>query len=563
MPRNIGYIALALVAASCLPFIAKADNATVPTDTVYASSLCSGSKTALKSTYLVGSLETYLWRQTKQGTLVMNDTLTNTARSLIITANDTAEYVCDVVHSEVSAANNLMANGDFENNPPSNFTSDYQYAGWDQQQYYNNHAGASNLYCITHDASYFWKDFYAVLPHGGNYFALFDAGKSGYAWKAETRDNPRLILEKDSIYLFSYWAAYPNKGANNQPAQLQFVIAYKDPSGVTQTNNLGTVHILGTANPLNAWEYREVRWKAPCNATEVMIGVFDKNTSEGGNDFCLDDIMFQKTTTLVNTVIHRTVFIVQPHTCDPPCPSAKTLSVDTTLCANTVFPISWRGNEVTQFGSHQFVITTQQGCDSIIYNLDVRSKECDPCEGVVATQISIDTTVCDTTQFPLIWRGQTFAQAGSAQQLLKSQQGCDSVLYIYTLSLKECPVPCVGIEMYAKWKDVIFVPDPDLVYASYQWYHEGNIISGATEQFYYDPDGLIGLYHCIMHTHVGAIVEACPTDFSDLTHSAALNPGDTTVQQVAQQVYWISPHIYILVTTYSDQSVVAEKHLVQ
>lgn len=563
MSKAFRYIAL-IALLCCSSLLAQAaNNASLVADTVRVPSPCIGSKVALKGTQALGLSEHYLWIQTKRGTATVPDTLDNEARSLIITATEDAEYLCEVIYSEVSAENNLMANGDFETNPPTNFSSDYHYAGWDPAQYYNSHPGEANLYAITHDASYFWKDFYAVLPHGGNYFALFDAGMSGYAWKAETTNNPKLILEKDSVYLFSYWAAYPNKNPNNQPAQLQFVISYKDVDNSWKTENLGNVHILGSVNPLNSWELREVRWKAPITTSDVMIGVFDKNTSAGGNDFCLDDIMFQKTTTVVNTVVHRTVFIIQPHSCDPPCPAPQTISVDTTLCLNTAFPVDWRGHEVIKFGQQQIILMSRQGCDSLIYNLNVLSKSCDPCEGKEAKQITFDTVVCDTTRFPLMWNGVTFPAAGEQEKYITSSIGCDSLHYVYTVSVKDCPVPCVGIEMYAKWKDVIFVPDPNLIYTAYQWYHNGTAISGATEQFYYDPQGLSGAYHCIMHTHSGSIVEACPADFDDLTRSAELNPGDNTIQPISQQVFWISPHIRIQVTTYSDHSVSAEKQLFQ
>lgn len=468
-------------------------------------------------------------------------------------------YSVTAYKTVVNAAANLMVSGGFEN--ADAFSSDYLYVGIDPHEYYDSHAEASNLWALSHDASWFSHYYEPVLPHSGSYFGLFDAGEDGYAWKAETRDNPKLILEKGSVYLFSYWAAYPNRKADNSPAQLQFVISYKDAGNTWKTEKLGNVHVMGNAKPLNAWELREVRWKAPASSSEVMIGVFDQNKDKGGNDFCLDDIMFQKTTAIANTVIHRTVFVVEPHPCDPPCPVSQTVSADTTLCLNTVFPVLWRGFEVSGFGEQQFVVLNNRGCDSIIYSLNVLSRVCDPCEGVVPVQITFDTLVCDTTSFPVSWRGLSFREAGSRKQITKSSLGCDSILSVFNLSLTQCPVLCVGIEMYAKWKDVIFVPDPDLVYVSYQWYHDEAVISGATEQSYYDSEGLSGSYHCVMHTRSGGVVEACPADFDDLTRSADLNPGATGVQPVSRQSWWISPHIRIVVTTYSDHSVSAEKQL--
>ena len=149
-----------------------------------------------------------------------------TTKSISVPSDKSETYSVEVFSITHSAIDNLMANGDFEtepvgNNPPEGFTSSYEYVGsFDPAQYYKSHGGKSNIYAITHNANYFWKDFADIEPHGGNYYALFDAGKSGYAWKATTNDNTSLTVEKDSVYLFSYWAAYPNIKPNNSPVSL-------------------------------------------------------------------------------------------------------------------------------------------------------------------------------------------------------------------------------------------------------------------------------------------------------------------------------------------------------
>lgn len=127
-------------------------------------------------------------------------------------------------------------------------------------------------------------------PHGGNYYALFDANSSGFAWKATSANNKQLRFEKDSTYIFSYWVAEPNIN-NYVTAKLQFVIQYTDENGRRQEVKLGTEY--DTKNAKNKWEYQEVTWTAPATSTDVLIGVRDNENSEEGNDFCLDDIMFQ------------------------------------------------------------------------------------------------------------------------------------------------------------------------------------------------------------------------------------------------------------------------------
>ena len=382
---------------------------------------CIGAQQILTATQ---SGDAYRW--TKDGQLLPDD-----SRSVIVQADAPAVYVCQVLEKTVSAKFNLMANGDFEANPPISFSSDYTYAGWDPSQYYSNHGGASNLYAITHDASYFWKDFYRVLPHGGKWFSLFDAGTKGYAWKAETKDNTDLVLEKDSTYLFSYWAAYPNKDPNKSPARLQFVIVCKDASGRSQTYNLGTEHTLGKASPLNAWELIETTWKSPVSSNEVLIGVYDNNTSSSGNDFCLDDIMFQKTTTIDNIVVYENVFVIKPHDCNLPCPT--------------------------------------------------------PFEDVQ------DTVVCDTL-LPYQWQGYTFTKPDRVEWIEQSPRGCDSILHVLVLDTVRClpdppPSPvCKEDMVYAKWTDVLFCSNADDAYIAWQWYCDGRPLEGETKQFLYFPD---------------------------------------------------------------------------
>lgn len=182
--------------------------------------------------------------------------------------------------------NRLMAGGDFEGDR-SSFQSDYQYVA-NTHEYYSSHSGANNLYTITNDANYFWHDYNTLPPHSGNKYALFDAGKSGDAWRTNTTINPLLKIIKGAIYSFSYWAVCPNKTVQSA-AILQFVIKYKDEQGQTQTTNLGNAYMVRSST----WTYQEVKWTAPATSDWIEISVTDKNTAAQGNDFCLDDIMFQ------------------------------------------------------------------------------------------------------------------------------------------------------------------------------------------------------------------------------------------------------------------------------
>lgn len=248
---------------------------------------------------------------------------TQTAIRVQPTKTDT--FVAETYTIGYSMQNNLMANGDFESGYIQ-FQSDYNLVSYTGKDYYDSHGGANNLFVLTGNANHFWRDFYPIYAHSGTYFALFDAGTSGFAWKTNTQSNPRLVIQKDSVYLFSFWAAYPNQQRNQSPAVLQWVIEYVDVSGQTQRQNLGQPYTLGqnpTPNHLNDWEQYSTTWKAPASSNQVLIGVYDLNTSGSGNDFCLDDIMFQQTSMIQVKVIHEDVYVVEVKDCNPPPPPVE------------------------------------------------------------------------------------------------------------------------------------------------------------------------------------------------------------------------------------------------
>lgn len=592
----------------------------------------------------------YLWQQIENGKVI---TLPYTARTYPYTIRNQADtLVCEVVSTTVNAKNNLMASGDFEVCPPD-FESDYQYAfewrndavgcGFNQGNFYDNCPDKykSNIYAITANATTFWRDYLVTKPHGGNYFALFDAGKEGYAWKAETKKgNPNLKVQKDSTYLFSYWAAHPNGAKySNSPAELQFVLILRNGTQKADTVDLGAPHKLYQAPEKdNNWHKVEVQWTNTLrDCDDVVIGVYDRNRDSGvGNDFCLDDIMFQNTTYVSTEVLYRTTFIITPKPGAECCPQVlQGNAADTTVCLQDL-PIVWQktvygetfdvrfdgvdasGNSTVDTVVHYKV--QHPGCDSIRFQFRLHTQDCHTCPPTIQAPAE-DTVVCYDTPFPIEWRGHTFAtpdaqgmsvvrttiasladptcdsivltyrvrrtvkpmvdsvsvgvcenelpymwsympaapinETGIYQFTVTGEQGCDSILHILYLQVNP------SVVQYKKWADVVFIPDSAGRYTAYQWYHDAQPISGATEQFYHDPAGLSGQYHCVMQTQAGTTEQSCPEDFGDIRRSADDNPGQQPERQVvARRTMWLSPVFRVEITTYSDNTIQAEKQCV-
>lgn len=253
----------------------------------------------------------------------------NGAQTACITLTGTTigeeTYTCEVRTKVFLTTDNLMANGDFEDytdyhQQPTGYTSDYEYLPfdpygtnlYDQPQY----QGKSGVYLLSNNAKHTWRDYANVSAHSGNLFAMFDAAHSGYAWKACTPENPGLHIQKGGLYVFSYWAADLNEASQrNHPAQLQFTIRYKMPDGTMQKEALGEVMTLGKDN---LWHYSQTFWTSPVTSDSIEIGVEDLNSYYGvGNDFGLDDIIFQMVTLEDSRLIDTDTFRIITEDCTP------------------------------------------------------------------------------------------------------------------------------------------------------------------------------------------------------------------------------------------------------
>ncbi len=251
------------------------------------------------------------------------------AQSACITITGTtvgeATYTCEARTKTFLTTDNLMSNGDFENytdyhSQPTGYTSDYEYLPFDPYgtDLYDKpeYQGKSGVYLLSNNAKHTWRDYANVSPHSGNFFAMFDAAHSGYAWKAGTPENPGMQIMEGGLYVFSYWAADLNEASQrSHPAQLQFTIRYKMPDGTMQKEFLGEVLTLGKDNQ---WHFSQTYWTSPVSSDSIEIGVEDLNSYYGvGNDFGLDDIIFQMVTLEGSKQVATDTFHVTTQDCSP------------------------------------------------------------------------------------------------------------------------------------------------------------------------------------------------------------------------------------------------------
>ena len=394
--------------------------------------VCKGETVILSSSV---DAEVYLWLSDDPAV----DSLTT--RSVTIPTENLGTYTYSVEAHQtiINAANNLMIGGAFES--MDGFESKYAAAGGTDENaenpsnmypagttvnYYASHQDASNLFALVGNTAEFASSYAEITPHGGDYLGLFDAGSDGYAWMASTqhatatKENPDLWIQKDSIYYFSFYVAHPNTPSeSDHPAILQFHISYQPEDTIP----LGEPVTISTED--NEWHLHCITWKAPKTSVNVMIGVKNLNTYAGvGNDFCLDDIMFQKVSYNETKVAFTDHFEVTVRNCED-CPDIPTTPKDTTVCADEM-PYTWH--------DHKFTYATETWTETIISKLT----------------------------------------------------GCDSLIICYTLNTKDCTIPC-EVQIYRKWNDFLFVDNSDSIYTSFQWYCDAKAIDGATGQYYRIP----------------------------------------------------------------------------
>ena len=117
------------------------------------------------------------------------------------------------------------------------------------------------------------------LGHGGtgNFMIINGSMSPGITVWTE-----QITVTPNTYYAFSTWVCNVSLGQPDEVARLQFSI---------NGEQLGDV--FSGVNQLNVWEQFYVIWNSG-NTTSATITILNQNTSEGGNDFGLDDISFRE-----------------------------------------------------------------------------------------------------------------------------------------------------------------------------------------------------------------------------------------------------------------------------
>ncbi len=90
-------------------------------------------------------------------------------------------------------------------------------------------------------------------------------------------------------------------------------------------------------------------------------------------------------------------------------------------------------------------------------------------------------------------------------------------------------------QIYSKWNDVLLVDNSQGLYSAYQWYENGQPLSGKTDQVLYLPDGMKGTYTCLLTTPEGKLF-TCEYEFEDIPRSADQQFSDNEITVLPNRV---------------------------
>ena len=217
--------------------------------------------------------------------------------------------------------------------------------------------------------------------------------------------------------------------------------------------------------------------------------------------------------------------------------------LDTTICEGQT--VTWKGTVYS--GTVGQTDTIVVGLDSLILTVyAVPAITIQPmdmfCDNEANILIPFKTTAGNPDMFDVVINDVHYAGTAVGSDI-SFPRGAELVAgdYTATVTVGESGSDCssqaavnftlaAGDLMYSKWTDVLFISNADGRFVSYQWYNNGSLMYGETQQRLYYSKGLSGTYQCVMTTKEGKTIYTCPQDFEDVQPSRSAGPEPNKVQ---------------------------------
>jgi len=304
-----------------------------------------------------------------------------------------------------SVGGTSVTNGDFSGGA-TGFTSDYSL---------NSNTQTEGTYFVTTNANLTHPGFTGVdhTTGSGNFLIVNGSGTPNSSVWCQT-----IAIQPNTDYLFSSWVSTLAVGS---PASLQFSI-----NGV----NLSTPFSAPAGT--NVWDEFYATWNSGA-ATSATICIVNQNTSTGGNDFGIDDIVFSPVCTSTGsvTVTINPDPIVSAGNYAPACVDAPNVTLAGSPAGGTFSGTGVTGNTFDPTSGTQTITynyTDGNGCS----NSNTATITVNPLPTVSAGTYA---AVCaSVVSVPLAGTpaGGTFSGTGVTGNSFNPTAGTSSISYVYT-----------------------------------------------------------------------------------------------------------------------------------
>jgi hypothetical protein len=357
-------------------------------------------------------------------------------------------YSCKVYETDINVANNLMRNGDFETLPEDQddthpkqvgFYTEYKNYGTQYLFDYPTNPYAyqmglgdhqQNTFAVVCNRIHFIDQPSPVIFNPFDSYCLYIDGFNietvSCAYRATSADNPDLKLEKGETYVFSFYAVSVSHH-NYSPAEIQFQVSYKNKSGVYEQIPLGDAHTIDASEDRpwqfageiapEEWTKYQVYFYAPESSDDVAIELHDNMFAADGNDFCLDNICFQKVTDDKKKFLREETFSFSG-------PTQKE-DIYASICESDSY--IWedeersRAVETSQIFTYDKTYTTEMGCDGVkTLHLTVNP---------TYTNLEEEAYICPGSD--TLWNGILCNEEKDYIAPLKTVHGCDSIVTLH------------------------------------------------------------------------------------------------------------------------------------
>lgn len=184
--------------------------------------------------------------------------------------------------SSAALAGNVVVNGDFEAGN-TGFETEYTYAGS------CGGVGGEGIYTIAPNNCY-GSGTGGPEGSGNVYFANGGVDISKYVWRQT------ITVQPNTMYFFSAYAA---SGVSANPPVLQIQVSTEGAcSSATNFDTIGTI-----SATTNVWEWvQSSGFFNNTSATTACLRLMNDNSEANGNDYGLDDIVFDTVFTVTSSV---------------------------------------------------------------------------------------------------------------------------------------------------------------------------------------------------------------------------------------------------------------------